>query len=188
MTRVIAGEFGGRALTVPKSGTRPTTDRVREALFSRLEHAEILRGVIVVDLFAGSGALGFEALSRGASHVTFIESALPAVRVIEDNIRTLGVGTRAEVRRETAAAHLRRTSDTYALALVDPPYDLPTGDLLDVLNALVPRLTNGATVVLEHARRSRTPESPRGLELKASKEYGDTMLYFVERVRTEAVG
>ena len=111
MTRVIAGEFGGRALTVPKSGTRPTTDRVREAMFSRLEHAELVRGAVVLDLFAGSGALGFEALSRGASHVTFVDSALPAVRVIEDNIRTLGVGTRAEVRRESAAAHLKRSQD-----------------------------------------------------------------------------
>lgn len=182
MTRIIAGEFGGRSLAVPKSGTRPTTDRVREAVFSRLDHASSVRGVSVVDLFAGSGALGFEALSRGASHATFVESALPAVRVIEQNIRTLGAGTRAEVVRERAAAYLTRTQDTYGLALIDPPYDLPPGDLLAVLEALVPRLEVGASVVLEAARRSGSPEWPRGLEVVQTKQYGDTTVSFAERV------
>lgn len=187
MTRVIAGEFGGRSLSVPKSGTRPTTDRVREAMFSRLDHADDVRGASVVDLFAGSGALGFEALSRGASHVTFVESALPAARVIEDNIRTLGVGTRAEVVRERAAAFLRRSTATYDLALIDPPYDLASGDVQDVLDAVLQRLAPGATVVLEFPRRTRTPEWPRGLELVQSKHYGETMLHFVERVSTGSV-
>jgi 16S rRNA (guanine966-N2)-methyltransferase len=187
MTRVIAGEFGGRALAVPKSGTRPTTDRVREALFSRLDHADDVRGVSVVDLFAGSGALGFEALSRGASHVTFVESALPAARVIEENIRTLGVGTRAELVRERASAFLRRSTAEYGLALIDPPYDIASGDVGEVLESLVPRLAPGATVVLEFSRRNRTPEWPRGLELVQSKNYGETMLYFVDRVGAERV-
>jgi 16S rRNA (guanine966-N2)-methyltransferase len=187
MTRVIAGEFGGRSLAVPKSGTRPTTDRVREAMFSRLDHADDVRGASVVDLFAGSGALGFEALSRGASHVTFVESALPAARVIEENIRTLGVGTRAEVVRERAGAFLRRSTSTYGLALIDPPYDLAAGDVTEVLEALPARLAAGATVVLEFPRRNRTPEWPRGLELVQSKQYGETMLHFVERVSADRV-
>lgn len=187
MTRVIAGEFGGRTLSVPKSGTRPTTDRVREAMFSRLEHSADVRGTSVLDLFAGSGALGFEALSRGASSVTFVESALLAARVIEDNVRALGVGTRADVVKERAAAYLRRTNATFGLVFVDPPYDIAAGDLMDVLEALVPRLTPDATVVLEAARRMRTPEWPRGLELVASKQYGETVLHFVERVPDAAV-
>jgi 16S rRNA (guanine966-N2)-methyltransferase len=152
-------------------------------MFSRLDHADAVRGCTVIDVFAGSGALGIEALSRGASHVTFVESALPAARVIEDNIRTLGVGTRAEVVRERATSFLARTAGQYRLALVDPPYDMPSGDLQAVLEALVDRLTVGATVVLESARRTRTPEWPKGYELVQSKQYGDTTLHFAERVR-----
>lgn len=182
MTRVIAGEFGGRTLAVPKTGTRPTTDRVREAVFSRLEHSADIRGAQVLDLYAGSGALGFEALSRGASHVTFVESSLPAARVIEDNVRALGVGTRAHVAKERVAAHLRRASGPFDLVLVDPPYDIAAGDLHEVLELLIPLLAPDAAVVVETARRTRTPEWPRGLELVATKQYGETVVHFVERV------
>ncbi|MBC7297460.1 MAG: 16S rRNA (guanine(966)-N(2))-methyltransferase RsmD [Demequina sp.] len=183
MTRIIAGEVGGRQLAVPKSGTRPTSDRVREAIFSRLDHADALRGAHVVDLFAGSGALGIEALSRGAADATFVESATPAVRVIESNIKGLGLGTRASVVRERALPYLKRATAQWNIAFLDPPYDIAEGDLAPVLEALVTRLPTLATVVLEMSSRRGTPEWPHGLRVVQSKAYGDTTVYFAECVR-----
>jgi 16S rRNA (guanine966-N2)-methyltransferase len=183
MTRIIAGEFGGRKLAVPKVGTRPTTDRVREAIFSRLDHADALRGAQVLDLYAGSGALGLEALSRGAAEATFVESATPAVRVVEGNIKEFGLGTRAAVVRERVLPFLERTSKTFTLAFLDPPYDIAGGDLVAALAALAPRLDPGVPVVLEVSTRKRLPEWPRGLQVVQSKSYGETTVHFAERVR-----
>lgn len=183
MTRIIAGEFGGRKLSVPKVGTRPTTDRVREAIFSRLDHADALRGSRVIDLYAGSGALGLEALSRGAAEATFVEAATPAVHVVEANIKELGIGTRAAVVRERVLQYLERTSKTFTLAFLDPPYDIADGDLVAALAALAPRLDAGVPVVLEVSSRKRLPEWPRGLQLVQSKAYGETTVHFAERVR-----
>lgn len=182
MTRIIAGEFGGRSLAVPKSGTRPTTDRVREAIFSRLDHADVLRGAVVLDLFAGSGALGFEALSRGAERATFVESGAPAAAVIKDNVRTLGVGGRAQVAKEKAALFLTRATGPYDLVLIDPPYDLPAAEVSAVLAALVPQLAADATVVFEWAKRAEPPTWPDALEVVATKEYGETVVHYAEHV------
>lgn len=183
MTRIIAGELGGRKLTVPKSGTRPTSDRVREAIFSRLDHADALRGAHVVDLFAGSGALGIEALSRGAADATFVESATPAARVIESNIKELGLGTRATVVRERALPYVKRATTQWTVAFLDPPYDVAAGDLAPVIEALVTRLATRATVVLELSSRRGTPEWPHSLHVVQSKAYGDTTVHFAECVR-----
>lgn len=182
MTRIIAGTFGGRTLQVPAKGTRPTSDRVREALFSRLDHAGLLRGSRVVDLFAGSGALGLEALSRGAAHATFVESGAAAIRVIQGNIRELGVGTRADAVRERCHHFLERghIPEPFDVAFLDPPYEISGGDMAEVLTALVPRLAPQATVVVEWSTRAPTPDWPRGLESTARKEYGDTVLHFAE--------
>ena len=121
--RIIAGEWKSRRIApVPGRGVRPTTDRVREAWMSIL--AGRIRGARVVDLFAGSGALGLEALSRGAAHVTFVERGRRTVRVLERNIRALGAGPRARVIRGDAISHLAAVDDFhYDLALADPPYD-----------------------------------------------------------------
>ena len=183
MTRIIAGEVGGRKLAVPKSGTRPTSDRVREAIFSRLDHADALSGAHVVDLFAGSGALGIEALSRGAAEATFVESGTPAVRVIESNVRHLGLGTRATVVRERAVPYLERATGLWSVAFLDPPYAIGDGDLTAVLAALVPRLRTHATVVLEITSRRRTPAWPAGLEVVQTKAYGETTVHYAEAVR-----
>ncbi len=183
MTRIIAGEFGGRKLAVPKTGTRPTTDRVREAIFSRLDHADALRGSRVLDLYAGSGALGLEALSRGAVEVTFVESATPAVRIVEANVKELGLGARAAVVRERVVPFLERTVKTFTLVFLDPPYDIADGDLVAALEALAPGLEHGAHVVLEVSTRKRLPEWPRGLQLVQSKAYGETTVHFAECVR-----
>ena len=121
--RIIAGKWKSRRIApVPGRGVRPTTDRVREAWMSIL--AGRIAGASALDLFAGSGALGLEALSRGAAHVTFVERSHRAVRVLERNIRALGAGPDATVIRGDAMAHLRRLEPfAYDLALADPPYD-----------------------------------------------------------------
>jgi len=182
MTRVIAGEFGGRALTVPKAGTRPTTDRVREAIFSRLDHAGALRGATVLDLYAGSGALGLEALSRGAAHATLVESAAAAARVIEANVRALGVSARATVVRERALAFTERSHTPWDVVFIDPPYDLPVAEVEAVLAALTHRLGPAATVMLEGARRAPLPAWPDALEHATSKEYGETVVHYLRYV------
>jgi len=182
MTRIIAGTFGGRRITVPPKGTRPTTDRVREALFSRLDHANILRGSHVLDLFAGSGGLGLEALSRGAAEVTFVEANSAAARVIQSNITELGVGSRATLVRERVQQYLQRGGPTTPADLVfaDPPYDISPGEMAQMLAALEPSLAPGAEVVVEWSTRSPLPDWPHFLLPVARKDYGETVLHYAE--------
>ena len=182
MTRIIAGDFGGRRIQVPASGTRPTTDRVREALFSRLESANALAGARVLDLFAGSGALGLEALSRKAASAVFVESAAPAARVIQANIRDLGVVGRAHVVKERALPFLRRTADAFTLALVDPPYDIAPAELATVLDALAGRLEAHATLIVEWTRRAPAPQWPASIAHERSKDYGETVLHYARKL------
>ncbi|MGC4175032.1 16S rRNA (guanine(966)-N(2))-methyltransferase RsmD [Demequina sp.] len=184
MTRIIAGDFGGRRLQVPAAGTRPTTDRVREALFSRLDAANALKGAHVLDLYAGSGALGLEAMSRKAATATLVESATPAARIIEANIRELGLGTRARVVKERALQFLRRTNETYSLVFIDPPYDIARGDLAAVLDALADRLDPEANVIVEWTRRAPLPEWPPTIAPIVSKDYGETVLHFAHKVKS----
>src|SRR5919202_958028 len=125
MTRIIAGAAGGRRILVPPKGTRPTSDRVREALFSALETDPGLAGAAVLDLCAGSGALGLEALSRGAAHALFVESDRRAAGVLRRNVVDLALPG-ALVRGAPAAAVLSGPADrAYDLVLVDPPYTVP---------------------------------------------------------------
>ncbi|WP_297082434.1 16S rRNA (guanine(966)-N(2))-methyltransferase RsmD [uncultured Demequina sp.] len=178
MTRIIAGSLGGRRIAVPPRGTRPTTDRVREALFSRLDHEDALRDARVVDLYAGSGALGIEALSRGAAHATFVESASSAARVLQGSVRDLGVGSCTRLVREKVLPYLGRATDTWDLALLDPPYDIAREDLAAVLAALAPRLAPGAPVVLEWSARAGDAPWPDGIEGLRHKDYGETRLHW----------
>jgi len=170
--RIVAGAYGGRRLTTPRgAGTRPTADRVREALFSMLGSIE---GARVLDLFAGSGALGLEALSRGAAEATFVDSAAAAIRAVRANLTALRA--EAQVRRADARAFLRNARAAgrqYDLVLLDPPYrragalaEALAGDLAAVL---APR----ARVVAESDRRSPL-ELP--LPLQAERRYGDTLI------------
>ena len=173
MPRVIAGEFGGRRLQAPPGdATRPTSDRVREALFSIL--GDLVDGARVLDLFAGSGALGIEALSRGAAEATFVETDAKAQRALRANLAALGI--RAEVRRGDALAFLRAASPAerqYDLVLLDPPYRLSPRLGPELSEALPPLLAPGALVVSESARRS-----PLALDLPLDDErrYGDTLI------------
>lgn len=170
--RIVAGRWGGRRLSPPAGGaTRPTSDRVREALFAILGQID---GARVLDLFAGSGALGLEALSRGASSATFVDSAPAAIRAIRANAQALGAPV--QLRRQDARGFLRnaqRRAATYDLVFLDPPYR-QAGRLGPELSALLaPVLAPGARVVSESDRRA-----PLDLDLPrtAERRYADTLI------------
>ncbi|MGO4453353.1 16S rRNA (guanine(966)-N(2))-methyltransferase RsmD [Arthrobacter sp. RAF14] len=187
MSRIIAGAAGGLSLvSVPGTATRPTTDRVKEALFSRLEAYGILQGAEVLDLFAGSGALGLEAGSRGAASVTLVDLDEKAARVCQKNAELVSAsakGLRTSVQRSKVSAFLERTAvGTWDLVFLDPPYPLSEEDLVRVLELLVPRLSDGAVVVVERSSRSPEPGWPEGVERFAEKKYGETTLWFAEPV------
>jgi 16S rRNA (guanine966-N2)-methyltransferase len=178
MTRIIAGVAGGRRLTVPPKGTRPTSDRVREALFAALDHDPGLDGAAVLDLCAGSGALGLEALSRGAVHALFVESDRRAAEVLRRNVTALGLG--GVVRSAPAAAVLAGSADrAYDVVLADPPYDVPDDEIAGWLTAAAVNgwLASDVTVVVE--RRAGTGAFPWSEPLRGVRErrYGDTVLH-----------
>lgn len=183
MTRIIAGFAGSLALTVPSSGTRPTSDRVREAIFSALDARGAIAGLRVLDLYAGSGALGLEAASRGASHVTLVDRTITACKrnavVI---VARAPHGARPEIVSTGQAVQpfLDSTRSFWDLVFVDPPYELAGPELFANLEALVPRLDPDAIVVVERASRTPQPEWPVGLELQRRKDYGDTALYWLQ--------
>lgn len=181
MTRIIAGKAGSLALVVPDAGTRPTSDRVRESLFGALESSGLIDDAAVLDLYAGSGALGLEAISRGAASADLIEKAPKAASVAERNARAITKAVprgRVRVHRASADAFLTAGSSTYDLVFVDPPYDLTADELAVTLQLLAPRLTPGAFVIIERATRSREPVLPTGMRLDRSKKYGDTTLWW----------
>jgi 16S rRNA (guanine966-N2)-methyltransferase len=170
--RVVAGRFGGRVLAAPRGrSTRPTSDRVREALFSILGE---LQGSRVLDLFAGSGALGIEALSRGAVDAVFVDSSAAAVAAVRRNLIALGID--CEVRRQDALVYLRgasRDARVYDLVFLDPPYRHAGALGPELSAALGPVLAPDARVVAETDRRA-----PLELDLARLDErrYGDTLI------------
>ncbi|WP_237235823.1 16S rRNA (guanine(966)-N(2))-methyltransferase RsmD [Rothia nasimurium] len=183
MSRIIAGAAGGlRLANVPGDNTRPTTDRVKEALFSRLDTYGVLDGARVLDLFGGSGALGCEALSRGADHVDFVDHYPKAVTVIEKNIAAVGKAASgsARVHKMTARTYLTHAAGPWDLVFLDPPYDVTNSELEELLALLAPCLAEGAVVVVERATRTDEPTWPEGIEKFAEKKYGETVLYYVE--------
>jgi 16S rRNA (guanine966-N2)-methyltransferase len=182
VTRIIAGTAGGRELrTPPGRGTRPTSDRVREALFSALEARDALSGAHVMDLYAGSGALGLESASRGAAEVTLVESDRAAASVVRDNAARLGL--RATVLPTTVSSALAGAPRPHDLVFLDPPYDLPEEALAGDLAALVDRgwLADGALVVVERSKRSAEPVWPEGLVPERVRKYGETVLWYAVR-------
>lgn len=176
--RVVAGTAGGRTLAVPPRGTRPTSDRVKESLFARLDHLGAVDGARVADLYAGSGALGLEAASRGAAEVVLVEAAGPAVAVCRRNVAALGLpGVR--VVAERVLPWLRRTAgEGLDLVLADPPYDLGEPELGEVLTALPGCLSPDALVVVERSARSPEPTWPAGLVRTDRRTYGETTVWF----------
>jgi 16S rRNA (guanine966-N2)-methyltransferase len=175
--RVVAGEARGRRLVAPPGrDTRPTLDRVREAVFNALGSLDAVDGARVLDLFAGSGALGIEALSRGAAHATFVDTDRSARRAIEENLAATGLGDRAAVVGADAVTHLRRHleagGEPFGLVLLDPPYATGEPVWADVL-LLVAAAAPGGVVVVES---DRTPVVPDGWDALREKRYGGTLV------------
>jgi 16S rRNA (guanine966-N2)-methyltransferase len=185
VVRIVAGVAGGRRLAVPPSGTRPTSDRVREALFSTLQARRDLEGARVLDLYAGSGALGLEALSRGAAHVRFVESDRRAAAVVRRNVEALGLGgpdgSAVQVTAADVAVVLRSGADQpYDVVLADPPYALSDGALGAVLSALIKGgwLAPVALIIVERSVRASPPAWPEGVFELMNRRYGDTAVYY----------
>lgn len=182
MTRIIAGLAGGRIIAVPSSGTRPTSDRVREAIFSRVESWADLTGSRVLDLFAGSGALGLEAASRGATRVDLVDNSDKAVAAMTANITTLRPTIPAcEMRahRVSVAAYLESATTEWDIVFIDPPYDDPNSLLERTLELLLPRLSSDALIAVERATRDAEPSWPTGYDVLTPKSYGETTVYWL---------
>ena len=169
---------------MPASGTRPTSDRVRESLFGALESAGVLDGARVADLYAGSGALGLEALSRGAAAVDLVEQSARAAAVIRRNAQRVGTAMNrdaaARVHRMPVAAFLADATGRYDLVFLDPPYDVGNDQLAAALALLGPVLSADAIVVVERSTRSPDPVLPPGLAMMRSRRYGDTTLWWAQ--------
>jgi len=182
--RIIAGEAGGRRLAVPPGDrVRPTSDRVKESVFSALGPDRIV-GARVLDLYAGSGALALEALSRGADGALLVERDAAAIRAIRTNIDTLGFADRAVVRAGPVGAVLGGPApeDRFDLALLDPPYETPAEEVESALLLLAERdwLAPAATVVVERAAGSSPLRWPSGWGSTWERCYGDTLVLFAQ--------
>ena len=184
MTRIISGFAGSLTLAVPRTGTRPTSDRVREAIFSALDARGALDGARVVDLYAGTGSLGLEAASRGAASVVLVEMGKAAVAACRANASLVlkakprGSALAIDTSGQAVDAFLAPSRDAWDVVFLDPPYDLGEAELAHTLSLLAPRVAPDATVVLERSSRSPEPAWPAGLELERRKDYGDTTLWW----------
>lgn len=186
MTRVIAGTAGGRRLAVPPGiGTRPTSDRAREGLFSswetQLGGAGAWQDLRVLDLYGGSGAVGLEALSRGAAHVLLVESDARAVRTIRANVTALGLpGAEVRAGRAERVVAGPPPAEPYGLVFLDPPYDVADDDLREILLTLRSQgwLTGDALATVERSTRGGVFHWPTGFEGLRSRRYGEGTLWY----------
>lgn len=184
MSRIIAGRAGGsRLASVKGKNTRPTTDRVKEALFSRLEGYGVLSRADVLDLFAGTGALGLEAASRGARAVTLVDrdrSALDACSRNKRAVEASGADARIDVVNSSAESYVKRGQGPWDLVFVDPPYSMTDAEVAPLLASVAPGLRDGAVLVLERSARDPEPTWPAGLRRFGHRSYGETALWFAE--------
>lgn len=185
MTRIIAGLARGLPLSVPAKGTRPTSDRVREALFSALESRDLVDGARVLDLYAGSGALGLEAASRGAASAVLVERHAAAAGIARANaakLRAAGADAEVSVVTRDARSWLERhAGPAFDLVFIDPPYELGNDALVGDLASLAPLLAPEAVVVVERSTREAEPRWPDGYALDRRSGYGETVLYWLTR-------
>lgn len=186
MTRIVAGTLGGRRIAAPAGGgTRPTSDRVREALFSAVGAEVDLDGARFADLYAGSGAVGLEALSRGAAHVLLVESDPRAARVIRENVATLRAAPAARLvtGRVAGVVAAGPGGDPYDVVFADPPYAVPDDEITALLAGLVTHdwLAPDALVVVERSTRSGPVAWVRGITAGRSRRYGETTLWYGRR-------
>ncbi len=186
MTRIIGGIAGSRTLASPAKVTRPTSDRIRESIFNRLEARDLIKGAAVLDLYAGTGALGLEAASRGAGGVVFVEQNKQALGGIITNNKMMHKAlndedTDCDLRAEgkTVSSYLATANLTFDLVFVDPPYEIGNEEVTLNLTALLTHLNKDATIALERSSRTPAPELPAGLTLAEEKSYGDTVVYWL---------
>ncbi|MFK0231509.1 16S rRNA (guanine(966)-N(2))-methyltransferase RsmD [Streptomyces vinaceus] len=188
MTRVIAGSAGGRRLTVPPgTGTRPTSDRMREGLFSTWESLHGIDGARVLDLYAGSGAVGLEALSRGAAHALLVEPEAKAAKAIRDNIKALGLpGAEFRAGKAEQIVAVPAATQPYDVVFLDPPYAVGHDDLGEILLTLRANgwLTGDALVTVERSTRSGAFPWPEGFEPLRSRKYGEGTLWYGRAANT----
>jgi 16S rRNA (guanine966-N2)-methyltransferase len=173
--RIVGGSLGGRVLRAPAGArTRPTSEKVREAIFAIVGD---VGGGRALDLFAGSGALGLEALSRGAAHATFVDSGRAAIAAIRANVEALGVGERASIIGADAVVAAAREPGPWRLVVIDPPY---ASDLAARALAALPaaQLADDVVIVVEHDRHHAPPDAVGSLLRTDQRRYGDTMISF----------
>ena len=180
MTRIVGGEWGGRRVSVPSAGVRPTSERVRESVCNRIEHlVGGLAELTALDIYAGSGAVGLELLSRGLSQAVFVEQDRGVLRVLRDNIASLKAET-AEVLPVSAERVAERLQDKFDIVFMDPPYEVPTARILSVVRGLVSGdcIAENGLVVVELARRSGPFEWPDAIQSIDYRDYGDTRVWY----------
>lgn len=188
--RIIAGAHKGAKLSSPSgANTRPTSDRVKESLFSMLDGYGVLQAANVLDLFAGSGGLGFEAMSRGAAQVDFVDSSLAAIRTLQTNADKLGLDHSAEVHAGDVLHFLaglpgpeHPESQIFDLVFMDPPYPLGEDAVTQILGRLAAHLDLESIVIVERAARSPEPTMSDGMEIFRAKTFGETAIHFVQLI------
>lgn len=189
MSRIIAGDAGSIRLHQVAKSTRPTGDRVKESVFAALDARGLIEDSVVLDLFAGTGALGLESLSRGASRVFLIEKDLQAHKICLQNsaqvlnaVKKIRPGTEVSNRNLDALRYLKTQTQVFDLVFLDPPYDFANSDLLTVLLALKDLLSQYATVVVERSNRTEDLEKLDWLELVLDKTFGSTKVFIYKKI------
>ena len=186
MTRIIGGLVGSIKLASPAKATRPTSDRIRESIFSRLEARAAIEGKTVADLYAGTGALALESLSRGASEAVMVERDGKAAAVCVANAHTVqkaldkqDIDVATKIVNKSVKQFLVENQVELGLVFIDPPYEIANEEVTENLAALLPKLSKDATVIVERSSRDAQPEIPEGYELEDAKNYGDTTVYWL---------
>ena len=183
MSRIIGGVVGSLKLKGPAKATRPTSDRVKESVFSILESMDVIENSVVIDLFAGTGALGLEAASRGAKSVTLVENDRAAAAICKENMALVDAGLRKSgaessiILRQESVERFLKTASQADLILIDPPYELPNPEVSKLLEQIqrAPR----ALIVLERSSKNKEPEISKNYSRLREVSYGDTVVYFL---------
>lgn len=187
MTRIIGGIAGSRKLVSPAKATRPTSDRIRESIFSRLESRDVIDGARVLDLYAGTGALALEAVSRGArlAHLVERDGKAAAVcvanaKLVQKSLAEEDVEAEVKVVNKAVASFLASNALEYDIVFIDPPYEIGNDEVTENLLGL--KLGEDAVIVVERSSRTDAPNWPAGFELEDTKDYGDTVVYWLAKI------
>lgn len=189
MTRIIGGYAGSLRLASPAKSTRPTSDRIRESIFSRLEARDKLTGAVVLDLYAGTGALALEAISRGAVAALMVERDGKAAAVCVQNAALVqkslikqDIEVETKVVNKAVSSYLSAAGHQFDLVFIDPPYEISNEEIEENLSALLPKLNPEAIVIVERSSRSEAFAISEGYVLEDSKNYGDTEVFWLNKL------